>query len=601
MAEALRSDAANLRHPSDGGGRAWLAESEPAPAGQPGSWQLVYEAGEHGIAVGGSVLLQVSPFWRWSTPQVESRTAPGYTTIESDAEGVTLEGRTLDQQLLGIEIGGRALAAGEQIRIHYGAGTAGARADRFAERESRFWIAVDGDGDGVREFLLGSPTTDVAAGPPARLLLHLPATTRPGETVPLRVAVLDSEGSAGVEFEGEIRFGDRADSVALARTLRLEASDRGTAEVPLRVDAEGIVRIEAKGPGGLSAVSNPMRVAADAPRVLFGDLHGHSNLSDGTGTPEDYYAYAREVAALDFVALTDHDHWGIPFLDDHPALRARIRNATDAAHAPGRFVALHGYEWTSWIFGHRHVVHFGSEAPLYSSLAEASDTPEELWALLRGQPAMTFAHHSAGGPIATDWTVAPDPVLAPLTEIVSVHGSSEAADSPAPIYSPVGGNWVRDALALGHRLGFVGSGDSHDGHPGLAHLASGWGGLAAVFSEERTRSALETALRDRRAYATNGPRILLDVRLAGRMMGRVVPAAALAAEEELVVDVIATGPIERVDVVRSGVVVGSAGGEDRTDLLLGYPVRALRAGEYLYVRVVQRDGGAAWSSPFFVE
>jgi len=33
-------------------------------------------------------------------------------------------------------------------------------------------------------------------------------------------------------------------------------------------------------------------------------------LSDGTGTPEDYFAYARDVAALDVIALTDHDHWG---------------------------------------------------------------------------------------------------------------------------------------------------------------------------------------------------------------------------------------------------------------------------------------------------
>jgi hypothetical protein len=35
--------------------------------------------------------------------------------------------------------------------------------------------------------------------------------------------------------------------------------------------------------------------------------------------------------------------------------------------------------------------------------------------------------------------------------------------------------------------------------------------------------------------------------------------------------------------------------------VLQVPVEALRAGEYLYVRAVQRDGGAAWSSPIFFE
>jgi hypothetical protein len=263
-------------------------------------------------------------------------------------------------------------------------------------------------------------------------------------------------------------------------------------------------------------------------------------------------------------------------------------------------VALHGWEWTSWIYGHRHVVRFDTGGPWHTSLSPVTESPEQLWDALRGQPAMTFAHHSAGGPIATDWSIPPDPELEPLTEVVSVHGSSEAPDSPAPIYSPVRGNFVRDALNRGYHLGFVGSGDSHDGHPGLAHLAGPTGGLAAVLTEDLTRAGLREALTRRRVYATNGPRILLDVRLAGRLMGSDVEAASLGAEPRLVVDVVGTSEIERIDVVRTGAVVASADAEGRGDLLMAYPVEGLRAGEYLYVRVVQRDGGAAWSSPFFV-
>jgi len=602
LAEALRNDAANPRHPSDGGGRAWLESSEPARAAGHGRWTILFEAGPHGVAVGGRILLQVSPFWHWSTPQTREPHAPGFTTVEALAEGVVLTAETLDQQLLGIAVGGRALAPGERIRIRYGAGEAGARADRYAERESRFFLAVDGDGDGVREWLPDPPATDVAAGPAARLLLHLPAVARPGEEIFATLAVLDAGANAGVEFAGEVVFGEHAESVRLPPSRVFDGSEGGVARVPLRVEAEGIVRLEARGPDGLAAVSNPMRVSAEAPRIRFGDLHGHSNLSDGTGTPEDYFAYARDVAGLDFVSLTDHDHWGIPFLDERPALRARIRRATEAAHAPGAFVTLHGYEWTSWIYGHRHVLYFDDGAgPWLSSLAPGSETPEQLWAALRGRPAMTLAHHSAGGPIASDWSIPPDPELEPLTEIVSVHGSSEAPDSPGPIYAPVRGNFVRDALGRGHRLGFVGSGDSHDGHPGLTHLAASSGGVAAVMSEELSREGLRRALFDRLSYATNGPRILLDVRLAGRTMGRVIPAAAVAGEARLVVDVVGTTEIDRVDVVRSGAVVASADAEGQGDLLLGYPVRALRPGEYLYVRVVQRDGGAAWSSPFFFD
>jgi len=602
MVEALRSDAGQTHHPSDGGGRAWLESGDAVRASELGRWTILYEAGPHGVAVGGRILVQVSPFWHWSTPQTREPRAPGYTTVEPLAEGVTLTAETLDEQLLGIEVGGRALAEGERVRIVYGAGEVGARADRYAERESRFFVGVDGDGDGVRAWVGDPPSVDVAPGEPARRVLHLPAVVRPGEEALLSVAVLDAAANAGVAFTGEITFAEHAESVRLPASVAFDGSEGGTAHVPLRVDAEGIVRIEARGPDGLAAVSNPMRVSAEAPRVRFGDLHGHSNLSDGTAVPADWFAYARDAAGLDFVSLTDHDHWGIPFLDERPALRARIHRAAEAAHAPGAFVTLHGYEWTSWLYGHRHVVWFDDRLRDWpSSLSPEHETPEQLWEALRGQPALTFAHHSAGGPIATDWSIPPDPELEPLTEVVSVHGASEAPDAPAVIYAAVRGNFVRDALNRGYRLGFVGSGDSHDGHPGLAHLGAASGGLAGVFSEALTRDALHDALADRRAYATNGPRILLEVRLAGELMGRTIAAAGLAEEETLVVDVVGTAGIERVDVVRSGSVVASADGEDRSDLLLGYPVRALRAGEYLYVRVVQRDGGAAWSSPFFIE
>ena len=90
---------------------------------------------------------------------------------------------------------------------------------------------------------------------------------------------------------------------------------------------------------------------------------------------------------------------------------------------------------------------------------------------LTGRQALTFAHHSAGGPIATNWDYPPDPELEPVTEVVSVHGSSEAPDTPLMIYSPAPGNFVRDVLDRGFRLGLVGSGDGHDGHPGLAQPA----------------------------------------------------------------------------------------------------------------------------------
>ncbi|MFI5216576.1 MAG: CehA/McbA family metallohydrolase [Candidatus Limnocylindria bacterium] len=606
VARMLEEDLAAKRSPSDGGGRAWL---EPTPeggarvkAGTSASFRLVYEVGPLGIAQQGGIYLQISPFWGWSTPQVEDTDAPGYTTLEASADDIELDAKTLGPQMLGIEVVGRALVAGERVTLVYGAGPPGATTDRFAERGSRFWFAVDGDGDGIRAVLPDSPEIEVLAGDPARLEVTLPGVARPGERVAVTLALLDRLGNAGAPVEAVIRFPDPPPGLELPPRVKLTAADRGHKTILALAREPGIVRLHAEGPNRLSAESNPLLISRDGPRVLWGDLHGHSNFSDGTGTPEDYFLYARDVAGLDVAALTDHDHWGMLPLDAEPGMWDEIQHQTRRFHEPGRFVTLLGYEWTSWIQGHRHVLHFEDHAKLLSSLDPDYASPVQLWRALEGRPALTFAHHSAGGPIATNWAIPPDPVLEPITEIASVHGSSEAADSPRPIYDPVAGNYVRDALGRGYRFGFIGSGDSHDGHPGLTQIASLDGGMAAILSEERTREGVLAALRARRVYATNGPRILLRTALGAHPMGSsvTVPPGG-SASETLFVSVISPGPLARVDLIRSGRVADSFELAGERDATLERRVENLRPGEYVYVRAVQRDGGAAWSSPIYID
>ena len=603
VVDTLRESQAAQYHPSDGGGRAWLEAARPERpmVSEPGRFQIGFEVGPLGIATGGVITLQVSPFWGWSTPQVEASDAPGYTQVRCDAPDVVLEAQTLDDQLLGIENTGRPLAPGERVHIDYGAGPAGAVADRFAESGSRFWIAVDGDGDGVRKLLPEAPGIDVRAGPAARLVVHVPGVARPGEAVPVSLAVLDASGSSGVAFEGEIALATSSRAaLEIPQHVRLAPADGGVLRVPGTAREPGIAWVLASGPDGLAARSNPILVTSEGPRVLWADLHGHSALSDGTATPEEYLRYARDVAALDVAALTDHDHWGMVPLDASPEAQQAIRAATARFNLPGQFVALDGYEWTSWIYGHRHVLYFDGAGPIYSSLDPRYTSPQQLWAALEGREALTFAHHSAGGPIAIDWTIPPDPRFEPVTEIASVHGSSESPDTVEPIYDAVADNWVRDALARGYRLGFVGSGDSHDGHPGLVHLASSTGGLAAIVAEERTREGVLAALRARRVYATNGPRILLRAALGAHPMGSVVELPEGAALDlPLFVHVVGTAAIARVELVRSGQLVDGLDAEGRLEVALERPVEGLRAGEYVYVRVIQEGGGAAWSSPIF--
>ena len=421
------------------------------------------------------------------------------------------------------------------------------------------------------------------------------------------MAVLDARGNAGVPFDGEIRL-EAPVGVRAPASIRLHPSDAGRRTLELKVEQAGVVRLRAETDGGeLVALSNPLQIAPEVARVWWGDLQNHSNLSDGSGLPEEHFLYARDVAALDVVSLTDHDHWGMLFLDQQPEAWQAMQELVQRFHEPGRFVTLLGYEWTNWIYGHRHVIFFDDTGPLLSSMDPSTDEPQELWEGLRGHRALTIAHHSAGGPVSTDWSIPPDPELEPITEIVSVHGSSEAADSPSLIYRPVEGNFVRDALDRGYRLGFLGSSDGHDGHPGLGHLASPTGGLAAILADRLDRDAIYQALRQRRVYATSGPRILLRVALGGYRMGSDVPVAELGEGEGddlaarlLVVRAIAPDSLRQIDVIRSGEVVDAVACEGELECSFGASFQELTVGEYLYVRVVQENGGLAWSSPFYI-
>jgi hypothetical protein len=245
------------------------------------------------------------------------------------------------------------------------------------------------------------------------------------------------------------------------------------------------------------------------------------------------------------------------------------------------------------------VLHFEDSATIRSSIDERYDSPPELWDALRGAPVLTFAHHSAGAPVATDWRVPPDPELEPITEITSIHGSSESFDSTWPVAGMIEGNTVRDALGRGYQLGLIGSGDSHDGHPGLVQLADGMsGGLAGIFAAERTREAVLEAMRARRVYATNGPRIVLEVNFDGKPMGSVLKAGTGG---RLEVQVAAPGEIEAIELVTREGVVSRLPGEGKRSLAVENDLPAFESGAWFYVRVRQTDQGAAWSSPFFFE
>src|SRR6185503_20608 len=105
----------------------------------------------------------------------------------------------------------------------------------------------------------------------------------------------------------------------------------------------------------------------------------------------------------------------------------------------------------------------------------------------------------------------------------------------------VPGHQWHDALRRGRHVGAMAASDTH-------HLTPGEGGITAVLAERLDRESIFDAIRNRRNYATTGPRIVLEFTAAGAPMGsRITHSGPL----EIEVRVEGTSAVDRVEIVRN--------------------------------------------------
>lgn len=362
-------------------------------------------------------------------------------------------------------------------------------------------------------------------------------------------------------------------------------------------------------------VSEPRRLAADGldlandgrderPLVeqgrrqlhpYFGNLHLHSDLSrDGRGyegSPEMNFRVTRDVAQLDFAMLSDHVE-AFAFTDWW-----ELRKATDAANEPGSFVTLPGYEWTSPKYGHKNVVFpdtkVADDSVLFAAVDEEGEhTPDELWAHLGRRQAITIPHHpSHGVSEPTDWSFRNDH-LQRLVEIFQVRGNYEYEGAPyqkretrAPWAE---GHTVRDALAMGHRLGIIASPDHGGGF-----------GLAGVWAGELTRESVFEALHARRTFGTTGAKMSLYLRVNDSPQGgeiTSIPPRPVRVEGF----VSATADGLELTLVSDGEELWTRTFEGREASFEWTDERPLEKTRYVYLRATQGDGHIGWTSPVWV-
>lgn len=103
--------------------------------------------------------------------------------------------------------------------------------------------------------------------------------------------------------------------------------------------------------------------------LYFGQLHSHTNLSDGAGSIDDAYTHARENAKVDFLAVTDHSN---SFDNDTQANIADGSmsekwqtglSAADKYNEDLKFTAIYAYEmtWSAGTGKYGHMNTFNTE------------------------------------------------------------------------------------------------------------------------------------------------------------------------------------------------------------------------------------------------
>ena len=587
-------------------------------------WTVVYTAGKKGVRPGGGVRVALRHMNHlWSPVQNEAPKSVGYLSARASNDipvTVSVECDNWSKRFMGpyfpwqniveVIVGEPGLKSGQTVEIVYGdksGGSDGFKVQPFDEQSYVFKLYVDPFGKGEYLPIADSPGVEIVAAEARKLAVLMPSDAVAGKPTWCVVRAEDRFGNPAGSYKGTIRFNSTDSSAILPEDYTFSQKDCGVRRFEgITFNEKGIQTVTA-GDGSFRDPGNPVKVLQKRPKrlLLWGDLHGHTLQSDGRGTVDEYYDFAREVAALDFCAVSDHA------FEMTEEMWAHSKAVTNRFNRPGRFVTFNAYEWsgTANVGGDHNVYWLDEDPPIYRSktaynelnpqlyhgpypkVGHIEDVFANLQNRLRDKNVFCIPHRGgrAGNP---KWH---NPKVQRLIEIYSEHFRSEP--------------WAAEFLKKGHRVGIMASSDNHYGNPGYGYLKRGGNtgstfepeevgmGLIAVYAERLTRKSIFTALYDRHCYATSGDRIILEFKANGRIMGSEIKSVE---SPVFAVSAVGTADISRVEINKNGEIVFTAEPNKR-HFELSWRDKDFDKSQtsFYYVRIFQSSNEEAISSPIW--
>lgn len=494
-------------------GRVKLYSSGTVEARSLQTFRMVYTAGRYGIDDSGSIRI----VFRFANDAGKLQTtdpgAYGFVSAHTSTSAkIDLFYHDTGHQRpwlksLTAKVKSGFIGEGDTITIVFGdssQGSPGMRMQTFCDSSFEFRVLTDVCAVGHYLPLHEQPVVDIVPGKPVVWRAVLPSLRRPGETFQLGLKAEDRWGNPTDLATGEFRLESTLTVNNLPQKITYAAGSRSMQFEGLSVDKPGLLRIKIMAGTLCVAEAGPLLIREGDSAGYWGDLHGQSVETLGTGTARQYFDYARNKSFLDLAS-----HQGNDFQITTPFWE-QLNEITAEYQEDGRFVTFPGFEWSgnTCVGGDRNVyylkegrqIHRSSHALLSDRSDIHTDAPNarELFESLQDKECFVYAH--VGGRYA-DIKYAHDPRLETAMEIHSAWGTFE---------------WMMtDCFDLGHRPGLVANSDGHKGRPGASYPGTSkfgaYGGLTCFLAKELTREAIVDCLRRRHHFGTTGCRMHLDV------------------------------------------------------------------------------------------
>ena len=322
--------------------------------------------------------------------------------------------------------------------------------------------------------------------------------------------------------------------------------------------------------------------------VYFGDIHSHTNFSDGKGSPEDAFRYVRDSAHLDFFGLSDHD-WGISNNEWH--VSATIADRFNEDHS---FITLRGFEWSSMAYGHINI--FGTDEFCTSKEGTKTGTISGMLSWLEQNNGIAILNHPGRIKLQNEFDRFTGQ---PSDRVVGIELWNGASSFYTYFFND--GFYKNDrnrgffdeALIRGWKIGAAGGGDNHCGTWGTYNDFR-----IAILAPALTRPNIMTSLTKRRFYSTADKNLRLSFLVDDCPMGSTISGGVHSISVTATDDDNETFSELFLLNSRHDTITIWNGEKTYLSVEIGY---LSKKKDYLYTIVRQTDGDEAISSPIWIE